>query len=87
MERAGWTPQPAADRAAVGRTGSAKDADMLGEPAAVRRALGDGNPGAHGDGHPSELASDLRGEPPVAINGADQPLHVDDLGLQLDDEQ
>ncbi len=60
---------------------------MLCEPATVRRALGDGNPRAHGDRFPAELSNDHRREPPVAIDRPDQPLDVDDLRLQLHDQQ
>jgi hypothetical protein len=60
---------------------------VLAQPAAVRRALGHGNPGAHGDRLPAEVAHHLRREASVAIDRPDQTLHVDDLRLQLDDEQ
>jgi hypothetical protein len=60
---------------------------VLAQPATVRRALGHGNPDTHGARLPAEVAHHLRREASVAVDCPDQPLHLDDLGFQLDDEE
>ena len=57
---------------------------MCAKAAVIRRRLPQDDPATDRADGPTALVCDLRSQAAVSIDGADQPLHVDELGLQLD---
>src|SRR4051812_1414699 len=83
--------QPAADRAAVGWVGGAEHRRVGLDSTPIRPALRDDHPRRYRDAfvlrEPAALARNPARDADLAIEGRDELVDVDDLGLQLDDEE
>ena len=69
------------------RKGVLQDLGVLRYSTPVRRGVAQGDPCAHRPRFPAAVSRDSRSEPSIPIDRGQQLLHVDDGGLQLDDEQ
>ena len=54
---------------------------------AVRPSPGHEHPGRDGERLPSSVLGDVPREPPAPIHAADQLVHIDEIGLELDHEK
>lgn len=81
------SPEPALDGAAIERESVPEDRPMRGQSRPIGPAVRDDHPGRNRHGIPTPVARDLSGQPPALIHLGHEEVHVNDVGLELDDDE
>ncbi len=82
-----WLAKPSTDLRSIRRIGRSKHGFVGSDAATIRARARHDEPRRHGCRFPPALARHVRCESPLAIERADEFVHVDDLGLEFADEE
>ena len=77
---------PALHRVSVGREGASQRGFVFGETAPAGAAVRDHDPYTDERWRPMSIPGDVSGEPPIAVDLANEATDVPDRALHLDDQ-